>query len=200
MELIQRGHPRLRLGHRLSDLSHTRVLVGLHIPPCQRELHLAAAETLFVYQYPAAWSISAARRIVTPTTSTSATATRINRLFAVLRRFNYSSYDLDMGLSACDGPAGYKAWRVKQHDARRPIIIASMPFTPELSMRQSAPCSARVADMGKVRLCLGFNADQDWALTSTWNRPGNLVLMLENYRSAHLGFVHVPSFGCSCHG
>jgi hypothetical protein len=97
-------------------------------------------ETLFVYQYPAAWvDFRNKEDSYANYFNNAATATRMNRLFAVLRRFNYSTYDMDIwGLSACDGPAGYKAYGASEgnHDGTvAPYAsIASMPFTPGLSV------------------------------------------------------------------
>ena len=67
-------------------------------------------ETLFVYQYPAAWvDFRNKEDQYANYFNNAATAARVNRLFAVLRRFNYSTYGMDIwGISACDGPAGYK--------------------------------------------------------------------------------------------
>ena len=149
-------------------------------------------ETLFVYQYPAAWiDFRGKEDRYANYFNNAATATRINRLFAVLRRFNYSSYDLDIwGLSACDGPAGYKAYGASESNHDGTIApyasIASMPFTPELSIAAIRAMLEREGGLiwGRYGFVSGFNADQDWYSDQHVGiDQGIIVLMLENYRS-----------------
>lgn len=149
-------------------------------------------ETLFVYQYPAAWIDSRNREDrYANYFNNAATATRYNRLFAVMRRFNYSTYDLDVwGLSACDGPAGYKAYGASEgnHDGTvAPYAsIASMPFTPDLSIAAMRAMLEREGGLiwGKYGFVSGFNVDQNWYSDQYVGiDQGIIVLMLENYKS-----------------
>lgn len=149
-------------------------------------------ETLFVYQYPAAWiNFRGKEDRYANYFNNAATATRINRLFAVLRRFTYSTYDMNIwGLSACDGPAGYKAYGASEgnHDGTiAPYAsIASMPFTPELSVAAIRAMLEREGGLiwGRYGFVSGFNADQDWYSNQHVGiDQGITVLMLENHRS-----------------
>lgn len=149
-------------------------------------------ETLFVYQYPAAWvDFRNKEDSYANYFNNAATATRMNRLFAVLRRFNYSTYDMDIwGLSACDGPAGYKAYGASEgnHDGTvAPYAsIASMPFTPGLSVAAIRAMLQREGGLiwGDYGFVSGFNVDQNWySGQHVGIDQGIIVLMLENYRS-----------------
>lgn len=149
-------------------------------------------ETLFVYQYPAAWiDFRNKEDRYANYFNNAATATRFNRLFAVMRRFNYSTYDMDIwGLSACDGPAGYKAYGASEgnHDGTvAPYAsVASMPFTPELSIAAMRAMLKREGGLiwGKYGFVSGFNVDQNWYSDQHVGiDQGIIVLMLENYRS-----------------
>lgn len=149
-------------------------------------------ETLFVYQYPAAWiDFRNKEDSYANYFNNAVTATRMNRLFAVLRRFNYSTYDMDIwGISACDGPAGYKPYGASEgnHDGTvAPYAsIASMPFTPELSMAAIRAMLEREGGLvwGEYGFVSGFNVDQNWYSDQYVGiDQGIILLMLENYRS-----------------
>jgi hypothetical protein len=149
-------------------------------------------ETLFVYQYPAAWiDFRNKEDHYANYFNNAATAARVNRLFAVLRRFNYSTYDMDIwGLSACDGPAGYKPYGASENNHDGTVApyasIASMPFTPGLSIAAIRAMLEREGGLvwGRYGFVSGFNADANWYSDQYVGiDQGIILLMLENHRS-----------------
>lgn len=152
-------------------------------------------ESLFVYQYPHAWvDFRNKEDRYANYWNNSVVATRMNRLFCVLRRFTYKTYDMDVwGLSACDGPAGYKAYGASEgnHDGTvAPYAsIASLPFTPELSTAAMRSMLEKHGPLiwGKYGFVSGFNVDQNWYSDQFVGiDQGDILLMIENHRS---GFV-----------
>ena len=165
-------------------------------------------ETLFVYQYPAAWvDFRNKEDRYANYFNNAATAARINRLFAVLRRFNYSTYDMDIwGISACDGPAGYKAYGASENNHDGTVApyasIASMPFTPGLSMAAIRAMLEREGGLvwSTYGFVSGFNADQNWYSDQYVGiDQGIILLMLENYRSELIWkmFMAHPAIACA---
>ncbi|AZR73764.1 hypothetical protein BBF96_10430 [Anoxybacter fermentans] len=152
-------------------------------------------EVLFVYQYPHIWiDFRDKEDKYANYWNNSVIATRINRLFAVLNRYNYKSYDLNIwGISASDGPAGYKAYGASEgnHDGTiAPYAsIASMPFTPELSIAAMKEMLKKYGPLiwGKYGFVSAFNVDQNWFSDQHIGiDQGDILLMIENYRT---GFV-----------
>lgn len=150
------------------------------------------SESLFVYQYPLIWlDLRDEVDKYANYWNNAAVATRLNRLFAVLRRFNYKSYDMDIwGLSACDGPSGYKAYGASEgnHDGTiAPYApIGSLPITPDISLRAAKAMLKEHGPLiwGRYGFVSGFNIDQNWYSDQHVGiDQGVILLMIENYRS-----------------
>lgn len=150
------------------------------------------AETLFVYQYPEVWvDFRDKEDKYANYFNNAAVATRFNRLYSMLKRFNFKSYGTDVfGLSACDGPSGYKAYGASDgnHDGTiAPYAsIGSLPFTPELSMASLRAMLEKhgLLIWGKYGFVSGFNVDQNWYSDQFVGiDEGDILAMIENYRS-----------------
>ncbi len=149
-------------------------------------------EVLFVYQYPNVFVDFRDREDSYANYFNNATvATRYNWLYTFMKRFEYETYEEDIwGLSASDGPTGYKAYGAadRNHDGTiAPYAsIASIVFTPDLSMRAIRAMLDRYGpllwtDYGFVS---AFNADVVWfSKEHIGIDQGSVVLMIENYRS-----------------
>lgn len=149
-------------------------------------------EVLFVYQYPNVFVDFRDKEDEYANYFNNATvASRYNWLYSFMKRFDYDTYDEDIwGLSASDGPTGYKAYGAADgnHDGTiAPYAsIASIVFTPDLSMRAIRAMLDRYGpllwtDYGFVS---AFNADVVWfSKEHIGIDQGSVVLMIENYRS-----------------
>ena len=149
-------------------------------------------ETLFVYQYPNVFVDFRDKEDKYANYFNNATvATRYNWLYSFMQRFEYETYDTDIwGLSASDGPTGYKAYGAADgnHDGTvAPYApIASIVFTPDLSLRAIRAMLERYgplvwSDYGFVS---AFNADAVWfSQEHIGIDQGSIILMIENYRS-----------------
>lgn len=149
-------------------------------------------EVLFIYQYSHIWvDFQNKEDHYANYWNNSITATRMNRLFSILKRFNYESYDLDLwGLSASDGPTGYKAHGASEgnHDGTLApyASLASMPFTPDLSI---AALYAMLKEHGvliwdRYGFVSAYNVDQNWYSDQYIGiDEGDILLMIENYRT-----------------
>ncbi len=149
-------------------------------------------EVLFVYQYPHVWiDFRNKEDHYANYWNNSVTATRINHLFAVFNRYKYKSYDLNIwGISASDGPAGYKPYGASagNHDGTiAPYAsIASMPFTPDLSYNALKAMLQKYGALiwGKYGFVSAFNIDQNWFSDQYIGiDQGDILLMIENHRS-----------------
>jgi len=161
-------------------------------------------ETLFVYQYPNVWIDF--RNIVDHYANyfnNAAVASRYNWLFTFSNRFQYETYTEDIwGLSACDGPNGYKAYGASEgnHDGTiAPYAsLASIPFTPELSINS---LRAMLEEQGpliwnKYGFVSGYNVDANWySKENIGIDQGDLLLMIENYQTGMIWeyFMKVPN-------
>jgi len=149
-------------------------------------------ETLFVYQYPNIWVDFRNKEDKYANYFNNAeVATRYNWLFTFMKRFDYETYDVDIwGLSACDGPNGYKAYGASEDNHDGTIApyasIASIVFTPDLSISAVRGMLEKYGPIiwGKYGFVSGFNADANWVSDEFVGIDvGDIILMLENYRS-----------------
>ncbi|MCD6462597.1 MAG: hypothetical protein J7L52_02730 [Thermotogae bacterium] len=149
-------------------------------------------ESLFVYQYPNVWIDFRNKEDKYANYFNNAkVATRYNYLFCVVNRFKYETYDLDIwGLSASDGPAGYKHYGAStgNHDGTvAPYApISSIVFTPDLSMKAIREMLKKYGPLvwGKYGFVSAFNVDANWFSTEFIGiDEGDIILMIENYRS-----------------
>ncbi|MFO7882015.1 MAG: glucoamylase family protein [Kosmotogaceae bacterium] len=149
-------------------------------------------ETLFVYQYPNIW-VDFRNKVdhYANYFINAQVASRYNWLFTFTNRFQYETYTKDIwGLSACDGPNGYKAYGATEgnHDGTiAPYAsIASILFTPDLSMNS---LRAMLKDHGPLiwneyGLVSGFNVDVNWYSEENIGiDQGDIILMIENYKT-----------------
>lgn len=121
----------------------------------------------------------------------SVTATRMNRHFCIDHAGEFKTYGpLLWGLSACDGPDGYRAYAPKTgcHDGTvSPWAVAgSLPFAPEICLPTLA--AMRKAEGGKLWGRYGFadayNRDRNWQAPDVIGIDlGAALLMIENYRT-----------------
>ncbi|MDI3517302.1 MAG: hypothetical protein PWP09_1368 [Thermotogota bacterium] len=152
-------------------------------------------ESLFVYQYPSIWVDFRDKEDKYANYFNNArVATRYNYLFCVMNRFKYKTYDFDVwGLSACDGPAGYKHYGASEgnHDGTvAPYsAISSIVFTPDLSMKAIKGMLNKYGPLvwGRYGFVSGFNVDANWFSDQYVGiDQGDVLLMIENHRT---GFV-----------
>ncbi|MGB4434777.1 MAG: glucoamylase family protein, partial [Defluviitoga tunisiensis] len=149
-------------------------------------------ETLFVYQYPNIWIDFRDKEVKYANYFNNAeAATRYNWLFAVQNRFKYETYDMDIwGLSASDGPNGYKAYGAVDgnHDGTvAPYAsISSIPFTYDLSMNAIRGMLSKYGPLvwGEYGFYSAFNVDEIWFSDQYIGiDQGDIILMIENYRT-----------------
>ncbi|MDK2946362.1 MAG: hypothetical protein PWQ85_1141 [Geotoga sp.] len=149
-------------------------------------------ETLFVYQYPNIWiDFRKKEDKFANYFNNAAVATRYNYLYTVQNRFKFETYDLDIwGLSASDGPSGYKAYGASEgnHDGTVApyAAISSIPFTPELSLKAIRGMLKKYGPLvwGKYGFYSAFNVDQLWFSDQYIGiDQGDIILMIENYRT-----------------
>ena len=152
-------------------------------------------ESLFVYQYPNIWIDFRDKEDKYANYFNNARiATRYNYLFCVMNRFKYRTYDFDIwGLSASDGPAGYKHYGASEgnHDGTvAPYAsISSIVFTPDLSMKAIRGMLEKYGPLlwRKYGFVSAFNVDANWfSKEHIGIDQGDILLMIENSRS---GFV-----------
>lgn len=157
------------------------------------EDHIALpTEVLFVYQYPLVWlDLRDMEDAYANYFNNAAAATRYNRRFSLSQRDRYRTYEPDIwGLSASDGPGGYRAYGASENNHDGTIApyasIASIPFTPELSIRAIRAMLERYGALiwGKYGFVSAFNGDEDWYSTEFIGiDQGDLLLMIENHRT-----------------
>ena len=150
------------------------------------------AEPLFIYQYPLAWlDLRNMEDDYANYVNNAALACERNAAFSAARQDAYKTYQNGVwGLSASDGPDGYKAYGAAEgnHDGTiAPYAsVACWPFTPELTMQGvrgmlQAYGSLVWRDYGFVS---AINADREWYSTEHIGiDEGDIFLMIENVRS-----------------
>lgn len=126
----------------------------------------------------------------------SVQATLANRQFCADNAARFRTYAADFwGLSACDGPDGYRAYSAPpgraEHDGTvAPLaVVAALPMAPELALRSTRRLRETFGDRlwGAYGFADAFNLDRDWWDADTIGIDvGAALLMVENYRT---GFV-----------
>jgi hypothetical protein len=133
----------------------------------------------------------------------SVTATRMNRDFCLAHAGRFPGYSArSWGLSACDGPDGYRAYAPAegQHDGTVApwAVAASVPFAPELCL---PALTAMRQDHGD-RLWGRYGFADSYNLGRNWFDPdvigidlGAALLMIENHRSGLIWkqFMAIPA-------
>lgn len=149
-------------------------------------------EVLFVYQYPNIWIDFRNKEDKYANYFNNAkSAARYNWMFTFLRKGEYKTYDEDIwGLSACDGPGGYRAYGASEgnHDGTiAPYAsIGSLPFVPDLAMKAIKGMLSKYGPLiwGKYGFVSGFNIDENWfSKEYVGIDQGTIILMIENYRT-----------------
>jgi hypothetical protein len=149
-------------------------------------------ETLFVYQYPNIWiDFRDKEDKYANYFNNAAAATRYNWLYAVQNRFKYETYAMDIwGLSASDGPTGYKAYGVVDGNNDGTVApyasISSIPFTPDISMNAIRGMLGKYGPLvwGEYGFYSAFNVDEVWFSDQYIGiDQGDIILMIENYRT-----------------
>lgn len=121
---------------------------------------------------------------------TSEQATLINRQFCIDHSKNRKSYTDDIwGLNACDAPDGYNAFGAPgdENGTVSPTgALASLIFTPEISIRSANVVYAQLADKvwGKYGYIDSFNLDRDWFDPDVIGIDlGMVIVAIEDYRT-----------------
>ncbi len=119
-------------------------------------------------------------------------ATRVNRLFAKNQSHRYRTYEeCFWGLSAGDGPDGYRAFGATHFTHNGTVapysVGASVPFIPENSIetlrRMIALYGYRIWDP-EFGFVSTFNLDRNWFASDQIGIDlGIMLLMIENYRT-----------------
>ncbi|MDI6642114.1 MAG: glucoamylase family protein, partial [Elusimicrobiota bacterium] len=118
-------------------------------------------------------------------------ATKSNREFCIEHKNKHISYrEGYWGLSACDGPHGYKNYgaTVFTHDGTIApyAICASVPFIPNIAISTLRKLLFEYGEKvwGKYGFVSAFNLDEKWFSTEHVGIDlGITLLMIENYRS-----------------
>lgn len=148
-------------------------------------------EVLFVYQYPLIWfDLRDKEDDYANYWRNAIAAVNYNRLFTTFNK-SYATYQRDIwGLSAGDGPTGYKAYGAYKDKHDGTIIpyasVASLPFTPEESMKAIRGMLNRFGPLvwRKYGFVSGFNVDRRWFSSQHIGiDQGDILLMIENYRT-----------------
>ena len=121
----------------------------------------------------------------------SVQATLANRQWCIDNMGRSKSYGPDSwGLTACDGPDGYKAYGAPDGENDGTVAptaaIGSIVFTPELSVKLMKYLYVNHKDKiwGKYGFVDSFNWDKNWVSSRYIGiDEGPIVLMIENYRT-----------------
>ena len=123
----------------------------------------------------------------------SVNATLANRQFCIDNADTYDTYGPNVwGLSACDGPDGYRAYSAppgrEAHDGTVATLatLASLPFAPEhvTAFAGHVMATYRERVWGKYGFSDSLNVDREfWAPDVIGIDVGAAVLMIENHRN-----------------
>ncbi|MDD4878829.1 MAG: glucoamylase family protein [Candidatus Omnitrophica bacterium] len=121
----------------------------------------------------------------------SVQATLANRQWCIDNMSRGKTYGPDCwGLTACDGPDGYKAYGAPNGENDGTVsptaAISSIIFTPDLSIKAARYMYANHRDKiwGKYGFVDAFNWDRNWVSSKYIGiDQGPIVLMIENYRT-----------------
>lgn len=153
-----------------------------------------AYSALFTHQYSHIWvDFRDKNDGVVDYFKNSVSATLANREYCIDNKDKYKTYEEHVwGLTACDGPDGYKAYGGKpgyeNHDGTVAPTGAggSIAFTPELSIKALRTMYDKYGDIlwGRYGFADSFNVDRNWTATDCIAiDEGTIVLMIQNYKT-----------------
>ncbi|MGI6241637.1 MAG: glucoamylase family protein [Candidatus Omnitrophota bacterium] len=160
-----------------------------------RNYRLIQMPPLFTHQYPQIWlDLKNKNDGFADYFENSVRATLANKAFCEDQSGKYRTYAEGFwGLSASDGPAGYKAygappgWSVAHDGTIAPTACgSSIVFTPEASVECLKRIRERYGDKmwGRYGFADAMNRDQNWASDRVIGiDQGALLLMIENHRT-----------------
>lgn len=160
--------------------------------PATEEYIFQPQEVLFTYQYPLVWlDLRNQEDHYANYWNNAILAAKRNYEFTALLKGRFATYDGEIwGLSASDGPAGYRAYGATpgNHDGTiAPYAsIASLPLVPDLSLRSIRGMLGKYGPLiwGKYGFTSAFNAEYDWYSREYIGiDEGTILLMIENHRS-----------------
>ncbi len=157
---------------------------------------MIAMPPLFTHQYPHIWiDFRGKHDGVMNYFNHSVTACEVNRAFAIEQSENFKTYGPNSwGITASDGPKGYKAYGAPPGWAEHDGTIAPtgcgscMPFTP----RESLACLRHFESYGKklwgqYGFADAYNDDENWVATDVIAiDQGTMMLMIENAKNGLL--------------
>jgi len=154
-----------------------------------------AAEPLFIYQYPLAWlDLRDKEDYYANYPNNTARACARNAAFSEALADEYATYQGGVwGLSASDGPTGYKAYGAAEgnHDGTiAPYAsIACLPFTEELAWESLRAMLEKYKSLvwGDYGFVSALNEDKLWYSHEYIGiDQGDILLMIENYRTGQV--------------
>ncbi len=184
-----------------------------------RDYIYIAAEPLFIYQYPLAWlDVRDHEDYYANYPNNTARACEYNADFSKALEADYATYQNGVwGLSASDGPSGYKAYGAAEgnHDGTvAPYAsIACLPYTQDLAWQSLRAMLTQYKSLvwGDYGFVSAINEDELWySYDYIGIDQGDILLNIENYRTGQvwdlfmqnaqvqgalttLGFVERPS-------
>jgi len=158
-------------------------------------IDLIASPPLFTHQYSHCWiDFRGKHDGYADYFENSKRATITNRLFCVKNANQYKTYSKDIwGLTASDGPFGYKAYGAKPGNAvsdgtvAPTAAISSIVFTPNLSIKFAEILYKRYKKKlwGRYGFCDAFNFEENWKSKYVLGIDlGPMLLMIENYKKS----------------
>ena len=154
-----------------------------------------AAEPLFIYQYPLAWlNLRDMEDSYANYPNNTAIACERNADFSAARAGEYETYQNGVwGLSASDGPTGYKAYGAAEgnHDGTiAPYAsIACLPFTEDLAWESLRAMLGQYKSLvwGDYGFVSAINEDELWySYDYIGIDQGDILLNIENYRTGQV--------------
>jgi hypothetical protein len=152
-------------------------------------------EPLFVYQYPLAWlDLRDKEDAFANYFNNTTLACERNQQFSADGAELYTTYEGGVwGISASDGPKGYRAYGAAPNNHDGTIApyasIACLPFTPAAAVSSMRAMLTRFGSKvwGEYGFVSAINADQDWYSKDYIGiDQGDILLMIANYQD---GFV-----------
>ncbi len=157
-----------------------------------RDYIYIAAEPLFIYQYPLAWlDLRDQEDYYANYPNNTARACERNAAFSEALAGDYETYQNGVwGLSASDGPTGYKAYGAAEgnHDGTiAPYAsIACLPFTEDLAWNSLRAMLSEYKSLvwGDYGFVSAINEDELWySYDYIGIDQGDILLNIENYRT-----------------
>ena len=157
---------------------------------------MVAMPPLFTHQYPQIWlDLRDKQDGVMNYFNHSVTACEVNRIFAIDQSAVYKTYGPHAwGITASDGPKGYKAygappgWAVHDGTLAPTGCGGCMPFTPQNSLACLKNFEASEKKLwGRYGFADAFNDDENWVSPQVLAiDQGTLMLMIENAQTGLL--------------